>query len=623
MIGVRRLSTIAVMISAVTPLAASAVPSAKKAAGASAAKASASAPKSSISVSASASAPPPPPATPEELEGRRHFETGLKLYKEKIYEAALVEFEQSYKLIARPSALRNVAQCQRDLKRFAEAYGAYERLLSLHLAQMTPAETQAVKKALKDLESVTGVIAFDVSEVSATVTVDGRDVGQTPLPGPVRVDVGPHLVRVAKSGYEPFDQTVKVLAMQALAVEAKLTKDVKTGKITIKDKSGGAVHVFVDDVDRGAAPATLELSPGAHIVELRGEGLLSTRKTIEIVARLESEVVLEATALRGHLRVETLGKKGTIFLDDKKMGEGVWEGDVPPGTHRVKVVAPGFEPHERLLAVEHGQVVVAAVTLVPIPTVAPPPVVAPHVDPFLGLYGRLALIGAFSTGGAGEEVRPACSPERPCTHEPSKPMGGGAALHVGYSFGIFSAEVVGAFLADYHQTKRTFSGQPGTPGFPAGGPLSPAGTMARTETWDFWSLAAFTGLGGRITSKDDAVRFTVGLALGHVYRQANAKRSTLDDVWRTSSVGYSAFGLYGDAGLLLGNTPGFKLSIGVNVWLDFPTNVDNTEAVPEGRVVTGTYGATYAAARLESPAQQLRSSTQIYIGPTLGFQFGR
>jgi hypothetical protein len=284
-------------------------------------------PAASASVSASTPPPPPPPPTsPEEAEARRHFDTGLKLYKEKLFEAALLEFEQSYKIISRPSALRNVAQCQRDLKRFAEAYSAYERLLSVHGAQLTPVETQAVKKALKDIESVTGVLVFDVNEPGATITVDGREVAVTPVSGPIRADIGAHNIRIVKSGFETFESNVKVLAMQSVSIEAKLVKDIKTGKVTIKDKNNANVHVVIDDVDRGAAPATVELSPGAHIVELRGEGLVSTRKTIEVATKTETEYVLEATALRGRLRIETLGKKGTIFVDGKKVADGAWEG---------------------------------------------------------------------------------------------------------------------------------------------------------------------------------------------------------------------------------------------------------------------------------------------------------
>ncbi|MBI2393400.1 MAG: PEGA domain-containing protein [Deltaproteobacteria bacterium] len=610
----RRLAVFALASSIALPLAAKPTPAPK------------ATPAASASVSAAAPPPPAPPspsAAPEEVEARKHFDIGLKLYKEKLYEAALVEFEQSYKIVPRPGALRNVAQCQRDLKRFADAYAAYETLLAKHGSQLAPGELAAVKKAIKDLESVTGTISFEVNEPGATVTVDGRDVGTTPLPAPVRVDVGPHLVRVTKTGYEAFDQQVKVLATQALSIDAKLTKDIKTGKLIVNEKSGAAVNVWIDDIDRGPAPATVELSPGAHIVELRGEGLASPRKMVEIVAKVDGTVTLEATALRGRLRVETFGKKGTIYVDDKKVGEGTWEAELSPGTHRVKVVAPGYEPHERLVAIEVGQTVVDAVTLAPIPVAPPPPPPpAPVRDPYLGLYGRLALLGGFSLTGAGESVRPGCDDSRPCASvDDSKPMGAGVALHVGHSFGVFSAELVGAFLADVHETKRTYTGQPFSPGFPTT-TTSLAGTMARTEKYEFLSLAGFAGVGGRATSKDDAVRFTIGAALGAVYRNVNLKRAALDDEWRPGATGYFAPALFLDAGLLLGNTPGFKLSVGINAWIDFPGSALESSGEGPRPVSTSIGGVTYYG-QLESPPQQLRSSTQIYIGPTLGFQFGR
>jgi len=615
----RRLPIIAAVVSIAMPLAAKPAPPTKS---------SAPVPSASPTPSpAPTPSTPPVPSSPDEAEARRHFETGLKLYKEKLFEAALVEFEQSYKIIPRPSALRNVAQCHRDLKRFAEAYTVFEQLQIVHGSQLTAPELAAVKKALKDLESVTGTIAFDVSEPGAVLLIDGREVGQSPVSTPVRVDVGPHSIRVSKAGYETFEKSVKVLAMQALSIEAKLVKDIKTGRVTVKEKTGQKVTVFVDDVERGPAPWTGELSPGAHIVELRGEGLVSARKTIEVAAKSDTEHSLEASVLRGTLRVETLGKKGKIFIDGKEMGaDGVWEGPLPPGAHRVKVTAPGYQTHERLVAVEHGVRTVEAVTLVAIPTdpkpivVAPPPS-APVIDPYRGLYGRLAFFGAFSMTGAGEEARPTCeAPSRPCkSFDAGNPMGAGAALHVGHSWGVIGAEFVGAFLFDFHQMKRNYEGTRS----PMALPTTEAGTMTREETWDYYAFAGFAGLGGRVTSKDDAVRFTLGLAFGGVYRGANVKRSTLDDGWKPPAATYFAPAIMADAGLLLGTTPGFKMSIGAAAWIDFPGSDVETEGVPGGRPVSANYGAGTVGAQVDSPPQLLRSGTQIYIGPTLGFQFGR
>ena len=147
--------------------------------------------------------------------------------------------------------------------------------------------------------------------------------------------------------------------------------------------------------------------------------------------------------------------------------------------------------------------------------------------------------------------------------------------------------------------------------------------MARTETWDYYAFAGFAGVGGRVTSKDDAVRFTFGLALGGAYRAANVKRSTLDDGWNPGAATYFAPAIMADAGLLLGSTPGFKMSVGAAAWIDFPGGDVQTSGVDGGRPVTANYGAGLVGARVDSPPQLLRSGPQIYIGPTLGFQFGR
>ena len=62
------------------------------------------------------------PSPQDASEAKRRFASGLKLYGEHAYTEALAEFEASYRLGGRPSALRNIAQCHRDMRHFAEAY---------------------------------------------------------------------------------------------------------------------------------------------------------------------------------------------------------------------------------------------------------------------------------------------------------------------------------------------------------------------------------------------------------------------------------------------------------------------------------------------------------------------
>src|SRR5437868_6367251 len=78
------------------------------------------------------SIPSPPSGKPtpnDEASAKKNFESGLKLYGEASYAEALIAFEQSYRLGGRPSALKNIAQCHRNLKHFVDAYEAYEQML--------------------------------------------------------------------------------------------------------------------------------------------------------------------------------------------------------------------------------------------------------------------------------------------------------------------------------------------------------------------------------------------------------------------------------------------------------------------------------------------------------------
>ena len=125
---------------------------------------------------------------------------GLKLYKEHAYNEALNEFEASYRTGGRPSALRNIGQCHRDLNHFAEAFDAYTQLLERHAAQLSGGEREALAHALEELAELSGAVAITSSEAQAAVELDGKPIGTTPLAGSKRVGLGVHHVIVTKFG---------------------------------------------------------------------------------------------------------------------------------------------------------------------------------------------------------------------------------------------------------------------------------------------------------------------------------------------------------------------------------------------------------------------------------------
>lgn len=72
-------------------------------------------------------------------------------------------------------------------------------------------------------EELHGSIMVLTNLVGATVSLDERPVGITPLPGPlVDLPLGTHRLRVAADGYEPFDEAVQVRFQKTSQVLVKL-----------------------------------------------------------------------------------------------------------------------------------------------------------------------------------------------------------------------------------------------------------------------------------------------------------------------------------------------------------------------------------------------------------------
>ena len=290
----------------------------------------------------------------------------------------------------------------------------------------------------------------------------------TPLDKPFRADVGTHKLRVLKSGFEPIEKDVSTLAQQAQTVKLDLVKENKTGHLTVREESGKEVHVFVDD-DVGPAPWSGDLAPGPHVIEVKGEGIGAPKRTIDLAAKGNLEVAIDATPLMGHLRIQTLNKLGEIFLDGKKVGEqpGEWEGDLPPGTYEASVVAAGYGRTSTSSASLRAQTAgFEAGTLVAKPVRRRRPRRRPSAW-FKGLYAKFNLMAALPCRGSADI-------EKNCGGGSvgSCSSGGfdgsvGPKLHVGYSWDFLSVELVGAFLVDLphnvdrivHQQRRRHAQQ--------------------------------------------------------------------------------------------------------------------------------------------------------------------
>lgn len=144
-------------------------------------------------------------------EAKREFQRGMAALEAGHNEAALAAFLKSRELKSTRASTQNAALTLKRLGRYDEAL---ELLTAMpkEFPNMTPAQLEAVRTEIEELERSTGLVEVESEESGATVVVAGRARGQVPLSGPVRLNPGRHLLRLERDGTVVASVPVQVVA---------------------------------------------------------------------------------------------------------------------------------------------------------------------------------------------------------------------------------------------------------------------------------------------------------------------------------------------------------------------------------------------------------------------------
>ena len=137
------------------------------------------------------------------------------------------------------------------------------------------------------LDAKTGTIAVSSDPSGAMIYLDGSYKGVTPLTIS-DVPEGVHTVKLTKSGYKDYWETVHVSAGSAKYVTPRLTKE--TGSIYVSSYPAGA-NVYLDDSYQGTTPITIyDIATGSHTIKLTKSGYKDYQKTVYVSAGSKESV---------------------------------------------------------------------------------------------------------------------------------------------------------------------------------------------------------------------------------------------------------------------------------------------------------------------------------------------
>jgi hypothetical protein len=207
-------------------------------------------------------------ALAESLKGmaRAEYEAGKILYADGDYAGAAIKFERAYEEAKDPRLLWNIAVAEKSRRRYARVYTLVERYLAEAGPSLSESDRADAQSLLETVRGFIGEVTLAIQPAGAEVLVDSQAVGVSPLPTPLRLEMGEREIRVRKPGYAEFVRKENVQGGASTRVEVQLAAEVHEGRLRIV--AGRGDEIRVDGRVVGFGEWEGKLSSGIHSVQV-------------------------------------------------------------------------------------------------------------------------------------------------------------------------------------------------------------------------------------------------------------------------------------------------------------------------------------------------------------------
>jgi tetratricopeptide (TPR) repeat protein len=217
-------------------------------------------------------------------EAAAHYSRALDLATHGHYEAALQEFSVAYTISPQFSVLYNIAQAEMALGHLGEAIETFSQYLSEGQEKIRDVRRQQVEALMALLESRRAELSIIADRPGASVTVDSKDVGTTPLDGPIRLDAGIHRVTARVDGITVLIRIVILRKSERQTVQMTLPSPTSKAAAAAAREAVSRAVAAADAAARAATEAEAA-SRAATAAAEREKWIASTRASSFAAAR--------------------------------------------------------------------------------------------------------------------------------------------------------------------------------------------------------------------------------------------------------------------------------------------------------------------------------------------------
>lgn len=222
------------------------------------------------------------------------------------WRAAILEYEEAYRLAPHPDVLYNLGAVYERLGELRAAAEHYQQYLD---TKPDAADHAKVERKIAALEQRPSKVAIATTPPGATVIVDGDRRGAAPLE--LTLTAGTHQL-VAEAGGRKVRRTITLAYGEPLAIT--LPVDAARGTLVVTSNVAGAA-ITVDGTAVGGAPWSGPLDAGTHVVVVSANGYTTVERTVEVPADGTAQITGALGRPLGYVEPAARGASVVVGID--------------------------------------------------------------------------------------------------------------------------------------------------------------------------------------------------------------------------------------------------------------------------------------------------------------------
>lgn len=201
---------------------------------------------------------------------------------------------------------------------------AGDHVISVSLDRYQPLETSIFMEGRQTSQSLDvellpawAEVSFATSPPGAVVTVDGKELGQTPLVAEILE--GAHEVLVKLTAHKAWTENIDVLAMQN--INMPLIELEQADGLVLLQSSPSNANVTVDGVFQGQTPIEITVPPGtSHELSFFLNGYEETRRSITTRPEEETSLNVEMEPILNSVEISAIPQEAELYVNGEFKG---------------------------------------------------------------------------------------------------------------------------------------------------------------------------------------------------------------------------------------------------------------------------------------------------------------